>query len=348
MWLHMDCFIRTPVQNHKILNLQSCKSSNLRSLTNRWIVSALFETLFLIYNAMTSLSTGGVHGVECNQWPSFWLPARQLQGALLLSAASLYSVWCSPLLAGFSSSLVPMAVLRPWRLVERLTLDGGAVRFRRHAHFCAAGTMCLVCRDFQPPSEQVKTCKVQPGKAFIFLLYAPKPTGWPSFSYHLPLISQVASLIGSSSVLFCGVLSKNMEDFAAFQAFTVMIAILSCVCMLYTGLHSESRFDNKGSESDAPGSVDQTSHQSAFSFSMLRTLTWQIVTNRDFRLFVLMNFFQVFILAFFNNFTMIFAEHLIPPDVLPSLAKSVMYGAGFICPQVMFPTGLGFFFKIKG
>lgn len=32
---------------------------------------------------------------------------------------------------------------------------------------------------------------------------------------------------------------------------------------------------------------------------------------------------------------MILAEHLIPPDVLPSLAKSVMYGAGFICPQLL-------------
>lgn len=67
----------------------------------------------------------------------------------------------------------------------------------------------------------------------------------------------------------------------------------------------------------------------------------QILTNRDFQLFVVMNFFQVFILAFFNNFTMIFTEHLIPPDVLPSLAKSIVYGAGFICPQVQ--VFLGFF-----
>lgn len=146
--------------------------------------------------------------------------------------------------------------------------------------------------------------------------------------------SQVASLIGSSSVLFCGVLSRNMEDFAAFQAFTVLIAILSCGCMLYTGFHSESRFDNKGSESGA-ASLDQTSHQSAVTFSKLRTLTWQILINRDFQLFVLMNFFQVFMLAYLNNFTMIFAEHLIPPDVLPWLAKSIMYGAGFICPQLL-------------
>lgn len=162
----------------------------------------------------------------------------------------------------------------------------------------------------------------------------------PSFSYPLPVISQVASLIGSSSVLFCGVLSRNMEDFSAFQAFTVITAVLSCGCMLYTGFHSESRFDNKGSESDAMCSADQTSLQSAFSFSMLRTLMGQILANRDFQVFVVMNFFQVFMLAFLNNFTMIFAEHLIPPDVLPSLAKSIMYGAGFICPQVLFPQWL--------
>lgn len=151
--------------------------------------------------------------------------------------------------------------------------------------------------------------------------------------------NQVASLVGSSSVLFCGVLSKNMEDFVAFQTFTVLIAILSCGCMLYTGIHSQSRFDNKGSDPDIPGSVSHTSHQSVTSLSLLKTLTWQILTNRDFQLFVIMNFFQVFMLAFLNNFTMIFAEHLIPPDVLPSLAKSIMYGAGFLCPQLLVLSG---------
>lgn len=153
----------------------------------------------------------------------------------------------------------------------------------------------------------------------------------PGFSF---LIFQVASLVGSCSVLFCGVLSKNMEDFVAFQTYTVIIAVLSCGCMLYTGLYSQSRFEGKETEPLTAGSDDRTAQQSAVSLSMLKTLTWQIVKNRDFRVFVLMNFCQVFILAFFNNFTMIFAEHLIPPDVLPSLAKSIMYGAGFICPQV--------------
>ena len=167
----------------------------------------------------------------------------------------------------------------------------------------------------------------------------------PWFSYPLWSICQVASLVGSSSILFCGVLSKNMEDFASFQAFSVLIAILSCGCMLYTGFNSVSRFDSKISESGSLGSNGQDPHHTACSFSMLRTLMWQILTNRDFQLFVLMNFFQVFMLAFFNNFTMIFTEHLIPPDVLPSLAKSIMYGAGFICPQVLSHSGLGLLYK---
>lgn len=143
--------------------------------------------------------------------------------------------------------------------------------------------------------------------------------------------SQVASLVGSSSVLFCGLVSHNMEDFEAFQAFCVLMAVLGCGCMLYTGMNSESRFDSK---TQAGGSTSPSS-ESQLSLASVISMTWQILTNRDFQLFVLMNFFQVFMVAFCNNFTMIFAEHLIPPDVLPSLAKSLMYGAGFICPQVV-------------
>lgn len=105
-----------------------------------------------------------------------------------------------------------------------------------------------------------------------------------------PSSPQVASLIGSSSVLFCGLLSQNMDDFPSFQGFTVLVAGLACGCMIYTGLHSKSRFDTKGS---APGSNYQGSGQSTLSFSLVTSMTLQILTNRDFQLFVLMNFFQV-------------------------------------------------------
>ncbi|KAK3532630.1 hypothetical protein QTP86_027377 [Hemibagrus guttatus] len=141
--------------------------------------------------------------------------------------------------------------------------------------------------------------------------------------------SQVASLVGSSSVLFCGLVSQNMDNIFAFQVFCVLVALLGCACMMYTGFHSESRFDTKVTEASSQ------EQQPPLSFAAVATLTKQILINRDFQLFVIMNFFQVFLLAFFSNFAMIFADHLIPSDVLPSLAKSLMYGAGFICPQLL-------------
>ncbi|XP_061079661.1 transmembrane protein 180-like isoform X2 [Conger conger] len=154
-----------------------------------------------------------------------------------------------------------------------------------------------------------------------------------SAQYHsrLQLVrySQAASLVGSSSVLFCGLLSSNMDDFAAFQKVAVTVAMLACFSMAYTGLYSESRFDSKASD-HAPGPS-----QPALSLRAVISLTGQILAQRDFQLFVLMNFFQVFMVAFCSNFTLIFVDHLIPPNVLPSFAKSLMYGAGFICPQLL-------------
>ncbi|KAJ8344928.1 hypothetical protein SKAU_G00291210 [Synaphobranchus kaupii] len=152
--------------------------------------------------------------------------------------------------------------------------------------------------------------------------------------------SQVASLVGSSSVLFCGLLSRNMDDFATFQCVAVVVATLACGCMAYTGLYSESRFDSRVPE-HTPGPT-----QPGLSLMAVVSMTLQILAQRDFQLFVLMNFFQVFMVAFCSNFTLIFADQLIPPDVLPSLAKSLMYGAGFICPQILVLCSQGLLQKV--
>lgn len=285
---------------------------------------------------------GGLHDMECGERPALRLPARQLPHALLLPAAPVHPVRRPPLLPHLPAGLVPLEVLHSRRLADRPAPDGGAVRLRRPAHLRAAGAVCAVCGDLQPPRHATETHQVQPGGRISPLVFffscchqVNRPLRFLSF-----LLPQVASLVGSSSILFCGLVSNNMENFATFQAFTVLVAVLSCGCMLYTGLHSRSRFDMKDCEPEMACSPEHSSHQPPVSFAMLRSQTWQILTNRDFQLFVIMNFFQVFMLAFFNNFTMIFSEHLVPADVLPPLAKSVMYGAGFICPQVVYESSV--------
>ncbi|CAM5086842.1 unnamed protein product [Natator depressus] len=144
--------------------------------------------------------------------------------------------------------------------------------------------------------------------------------------------NQVATLVGSTSILFCGLISDNMENFAYFQTFTVLVAALATACMCYTGIYSTSQYEQR----ETP--VENTSlenNDKALSWSSIISLTKQIMTQKNFILFVTMNFFQVFHLAFCNNFMMIFADNLIPKDVLSSFIRSIMYGAGFICPQCL-------------
>ncbi|XP_069761703.1 transmembrane protein 180-like isoform X2 [Narcine bancroftii] len=146
--------------------------------------------------------------------------------------------------------------------------------------------------------------------------------------------NQMASLVGSSGVLFCGLVSTNMENFFNFQLFMMVTAVTAFTCMHYTGLHSVSQYE-QGEKS----ARDKAQHEADLSWTSIFNLTKQIVTQRDFLLFVMMNFLQVFHLAFLNNFMLIFADHLIPPDVLPSFVKSIMYGAGFIFPQLLVLSG---------
>ncbi|NWY76689.1 MF13A protein, partial [Erithacus rubecula] len=156
----------------------------------------------------------------------------------------------------------------------------------------------------------------------------------PRLGSRLQLIrySQLAALLGSSSVLFCGLVSDNMEKFAYFQAFVVLIAVLATACMCFTGKYSTSQYERR--EIGAEDASLETS-DGALSLASIVSLTKQIVTEKDFLCFVTMNFFQVFHLAFYNNFMMIFADNLIPKDVLSSSVRSIMYGAGFICPQCL-------------
>ncbi|XP_063270666.1 transmembrane protein 180-like isoform X2 [Prinia subflava] len=158
--------------------------------------------------------------------------------------------------------------------------------------------------------------------------------GSPRHDSRLRLIkyNQVATLLGSTSVLFCGLVSDNMENFAYFQAFTVLIAVLATACMCCTGKYSTSQYEQREVHAE---DASRESSNGAFSLASVVSLTKQIMTEKNFLCFVTMNFFQVFHLAFYNNFMMIFADNLIPKDVLSSSVRSIMYGAGFICPQCL-------------
>ncbi|KAG8513514.1 Transmembrane protein 180 [Galemys pyrenaicus] len=142
-------------------------------------------------------------------------------------------------------------------------------------------------------------------------------------------INQVASLVGSPSILFCGLISDNLENLPRFQPVAIVIAVLA-VASLFTGVYHLRNFAPQRSLEKNLSESEQY-----LPWTSVISLMRQILTQKNLRLFLIMNFFQVFHLTFFSNFMMIFAENLIPRDVLPSSLRSIMYGAGFICPQCL-------------
>ncbi|KAG8433090.1 hypothetical protein GDO86_017394 [Hymenochirus boettgeri] len=88
--------------------------------------------------------------------------------------------------------------------------------------------------------------------------------------------NQVASLLGSLSILVCGLVSDNMEHFSNFQLFNVFLAFLASVCMCYTGLYGVSQYDQREIIEES------NKTESELSWSSVITLTKQILTQKNF------------------------------------------------------------------
>nr|XP_051703859.1 transmembrane protein 180 isoform X3 [Oryctolagus cuniculus] len=146
-------------------------------------------------------------------------------------------------------------------------------------------------------------------------------------------ISHMVSLIGSTSILFCGLISNNIESLSNFQAVAVIIAFLAAASV-HAGKNHMKQFEwNRSLEENVLlGSEEDHSRTSVI---VLR----QILSQKNFYLFLIVNFLQIFHLTFLHNFMMIFMDNLIPRDILSSSGRSIMYGAGFICPQCLVLMG---------
>uniref|UniRef100_H0VUB3 Transmembrane protein 180 n=1 Tax=Cavia porcellus TaxID=10141 RepID=H0VUB3_CAVPO len=143
-------------------------------------------------------------------------------------------------------------------------------------------------------------------------------------------INQVPLLVGSTSILFCGLISNNMENLPNFQVAAVFVAFLAAA-NLCIGVYHMRHLEPKISPEE---NLCLESEQDAVWTSVI-LLMRRMLSQKKFHLFLIVNFFQVFHLTVFNNFMMIFADTLIPGDVFSSSMRSIMYGAGFICSQCL-------------
>ena len=146
--------------------------------------------------------------------------------------------------------------------------------------------------------------------------------------------SQVASLVGSTSVFFTGHLSSNLEMYDVFQMCSVVIGLFALLCLIYSGRNAHSRFDNIEHQSVGNGRQLKKKlsdiHAGATSQSTDYTM-WQqvsqVMSSRDFLCFVTMNFCQVYHVTFLTNFANVFSDVLIPADVMTAKQRAGFYGS---------------------
>ncbi|XP_055994785.1 transmembrane protein 180-like [Sorex fumeus] len=144
--------------------------------------------------------------------------------------------------------------------------------------------------------------------------------------------NQVAFLGGSTSILFCGLTSANAELLHNFQSAVIFVALLAAAS-LCLGTYHISRFAPPGGPKENQKLFPESGQDLPWTSAI--SMMGQVLTQKNFCLFLIMNFFQVFHLTFLNNFLMIFVESLIPKEVLSASVRSIVYGAGFICPQCL-------------
>ena len=141
---------------------------------------------------------------------------------------------------------------------------------------------------------------------------------------------QIGSLLGSSSVFVLQYFSDQLNNYAMFQSLTVIIAIISCSLMIYTGrhAHTEKELENKLREQKGEKVEDKYQQYSYI------TLTKQVLFNRDFLAFVSCNFLQEFHRSFLGGFLAIFCDQLIPKTAISDFIRSAFYGGSRIVPHV--------------
>ena len=134
--------------------------------------------------------------------------------------------------------------------------------------------------------------------------------------------SQIGGLLASGCVPVLQYTSNQLENLHAFRVGCVVVAVISCLLMLYCGKHAHTALDIKAFESNERGETTVMKSQEYSYF----TLAKQIMLNRDFIAFVTTNFFQEFHRTFLSNFFAIFCEQLIPAGAISPLVRSIYYG----------------------
>ncbi|CAH1795639.1 unnamed protein product [Owenia fusiformis] len=161
--------------------------------------------------------------------------------------------------------------------------------------------------------------------------------------------AQIGQLIGSVSVFICEWTSHNLTDYTAFQWTCLFIACIAGLLLVFTGKNAHTQYDLNQTALKPKITVD--SHTTPMSLEVevqansefmdrsskqsVWSLTWQILLQKNFLIFVLINLGQEFHRTFCSNFRGIIMDHLIPAGTIEGTTRSVLYGSLMFLPPIL-------------
>lgn len=143
--------------------------------------------------------------------------------------------------------------------------------------------------------------------------------------------SQLGSIIGTSSILLCEIVSNHMTDLSSLKLACLLIAVIACWFMVYSGKNLKPEVDRGESKASL---MDKGEWSKPEKVSLMK-ITKEVFTQRNFVCFVIMNFFQVFHTTLSANFFGMFRDQLVTGDAFPTGFKSFMAGSAFVLPQIV-------------
>ena len=141
---------------------------------------------------------------------------------------------------------------------------------------------------------------------------------------HMVKYMGIAGILGCSSVFVTDYFSDGLKNYELFQFICVVLAVISTLAFYITGKYAHTQYD----KADRSVGLPEGTYWS---------LTKDIFRNKNFLMFVAMNFMQELHITYVMNFAKIFTEQMIPEEEMSNGIRAVLLGALMVIAQVSTP-----------
>ncbi|XP_033741017.1 transmembrane protein 180-like [Pecten maximus] len=156
----------------------------------------------------------------------------------------------------------------------------------------------------------------------------------PDHRLKLVRIGSIGCLFGACSVSILEYTSGSLTNFFGFQVTSICIGVASYLLFRYTGNNGHTQYDR---EKMSSGIESDITHDKSLQNQSYLSLSCQIIADKNFVSFVVMNFFQIFHTTFMANFMKVMGDELVQLHDIEEFPwlRSFFYGSSRFLPMIL-------------